>query len=106
MRMLADSHAAATRAMLLRGADEIERLYIIIQSYAASAQAAAAEINELRSRLKVSMGVTGNQWFTIPPAPSMKGEGDVNVDGEVAQAENASGDGAARTDQGSAADEG
>jgi hypothetical protein len=101
MRMLADSHTAATRAMLLRGADEIERLYIIVQSYAASAQAAAAEINELRSQLKVSTGVTGNRWFTIPPAPSRKGEGDGDVDGEVAQLEDASS--AARTNQGAAA---
>lgn len=51
MRLLADAYAGATRFTLLCGADEIERLRVVIQSYAASAKAAAEEIKVLRSHV-------------------------------------------------------
>lgn len=98
MRMSADAYTGSTRSLLLRGADEIDRLNVIIRCYAASAQAAVREINSLRSQAKVSTGATGNQWFTIPPAPTTKGEGNEHVDGESAQVEDAHHQRTARTD--------
>jgi hypothetical protein len=51
MRMVADGHSGMTRQLLLASADEIERLKVVIESYAASSKAAAEEINVLRSQV-------------------------------------------------------
>lgn len=51
MRMVADSHTGLTRQLLLASADEIERLKVVTESYAASSKAAAEEINILRSQV-------------------------------------------------------
>jgi hypothetical protein len=51
MRMVADGHSGMTRQLLLASADEIERLKVVIESYAASAKAASEEINVLRSQV-------------------------------------------------------
>lgn len=86
LRMLADSTSSGTRLALFQAADEIDRLRRIIMDYAAICQASSREINQLRYSTSAT-----------------KGGRDGDADGEVAQVENASGDGAARTNQGAAA---
>ena len=51
LRLFADSSSGSKRVAMLRAADEIDRLRVVIESYAASAKAAAEEIRVLRSHV-------------------------------------------------------
>lgn len=60
MRMLADAHTRATRAFLLRGADEILRLQGVIDDYVRICQAANQEIKILKAAVaKANIIVVG-----------------------------------------------
>lgn len=66
LRMFADERCGTARMYMLMAAREIERLRALVAEDKKKCQGNCASNCKA---IRVSTGVTGNQWFTIPPPP-------------------------------------